>query len=488
MAVTPARLVFPSFQFGLHDPKTALRLVDLGVGGFCLYGGEVKEIAVFTARLQGRAAKPLLFCADYEDGLASHAAGGTPLSSNMGLGASGSEDWAYRKGEITGLEARAIGVRWVFAPVVDLANQPDNPIVNTRSFGDDPKQVVRLARAYLRGLKDQGVLGCLKHFPGHGRTVKDSHLDLPLIKASRAELEGSDLVPFRELADVAGSVMTAHLIVPALERDRKVPYSLSADVDKTLRAALGFEGLVTTDALNMRAIADRFRELEASRRALLGGADVLLVPAEPERLARELEDAVRKDKALESSATQALSRLDAAQESLNVPLPGVDMVHVGCADHRLAEMQMAEVCLAWPRKPEAQLPSEVAYWEPEADSPDDWLGGKFVEFLKIAGVRVEPCDGRSLKKGATLVIGCFLSPRAYTGKIAYDKKTAAKISKLLKIAARSLIVSFGSPFVFESFTVGGLCAFSRNEAAQHVAAAALTGKIAVKGRMPVALK
>lgn len=482
-----ARLVFPSFQFGLHDPQTALRLVDLGVGGFCLYGGEVAQIRDFTALLQARAAKPLLFCADYEDGLASHAAGGTAFSSNMGLGAAGSETWAYRKGYITGLEARAIGVRWVFAPVCDLANQPENPIVNTRAFSEDPAEVARLARAYLRGLKDQGVLGCLKHFPGHGRTRKDSHLDLPLVDASREVMKKTDLVPFRELADVGGSVMTAHVIAPALEKDRKIPYSLSKDVEKTLRGELGFTGLVTTDALNMRAIADRFPELEAARRALLGGSDLLLVPAEPERLAADIAAAAKADKKLEKACRAALARLAAAQASLSKPLPEADLSVVGCAAHRKEEAEMARACLAWPREPQAKLPGEVLYWEPEADSEKEWQGAGFVAALRQAGVKVIPCDGKSAGKAAALVVGCFLSPRAYTGKIKYDKATAARLSKLLKAAPRSLIVSFGSPYVFADFSAPGLCAFSRNDSAQSAAAAALTGRIPVNGRMPVSL-
>jgi beta-glucosidase-like glycosyl hydrolase len=482
-----ARLVFPSFQFGLHDPQTALRLVDLGVGGFCLYGGEVGQIKEFTGFLQERAAKPLLFCADYEDGLASHAAGGTALSSNMGLGASGSETWAYRKGFITGLESRAIGVRWVFAPVCDVAIDPANPIVNIRAFSDDPKAVTRLARAYLRGLKDQGVLGCVKHFPGHGRTVKDSHLDLPVVKATRGELDSADLPPFRELAAEAGSVMTAHLIVPALEKDKKVPYSLSADVNKTLRGELGFKGLVTTDALNMHAISDRFPELEAARRAVLGGADVLLVPADPERLVADLTQAIDGDALLRKACETSLGRLAAAQASLTVALPEADFSLVGCAAHGQDGLEMAQACLAWPREPQASLPGEIVYWEPEADSESEWQGAAFVFSLRKEGVKVTACDGKAIDKSATLVVGCFLSPRAYTGKITYDKATSTRLNKLLKIPARSLIVSFGSPYVFADFDAPGLCAFSRNDTAQAAAAAALVGKIPVSGLMPVSL-
>jgi hypothetical protein len=160
---------------------------------------------------------------------------------------------------------------------------------------------------------------------------------------------------------------------------------------------------------------------------------------------------------------------------------------VGRAEHKKVAFEMARKSLAWSSGPQEKLSGEIVYWEPEADSEAEWLGGAFVSQLREAGVKVSPCDGKKVPKGAALVLGCFLSPRAYTGKINFDKKTASQIGKLLKSASKSLIVSFGSPFVFESFAAGGLCAFSCSEAAQHAAAAALLGKIKVDGRMPVAL-
>ena len=234
------RLVFPGYKFGVDDPARAHALVELGVGGFCLYGGEIQELASFVSRLQAKAAAPLLLAADYEDGVFSQCRGGTPLPSNMGLGASGSEDLAYQKGEITAIEARAMGVKWVFAPVCDLATLAENPIVNTRAFSPDPRVVTRLARTYLQGLKSQGVLGCLKHFPGHGETRQDSHLELPLVKTARAKMWGRELIPYRELAQEASAVMTGHLAVPAMVRNKKTPYSLSDDVARSLRAEMQF--------------------------------------------------------------------------------------------------------------------------------------------------------------------------------------------------------------------------------------------------------
>ncbi len=476
-------LVFPGFKLGLDDPKQAERLAEIGVGGFCLYAGEAGEIAALTARLQAKAPRPLLFCADYEDGLAQHCAGGTALPSAMALGASGSEELAFEKGAITAREAAAIGVRWVLAPVCDLATCAGNPIVNVRAFSDDPRLASRLARAYLRGVRSEGCLSCLKHFPGHGETRQDSHLELPEVGASRSTLESRELAPFRALASDADSVMTGHLVVPALEPDRGVPYSLSSDVDKTLRRDLGFGGLVSTDALNMHAVSDRFVELDAARRALLGGSDVLLVPVDPRALAKELSAAVEADAALRGAAQRSFARLAAARERLSKP--AADLSVVGCAEHGEAARRMARAALTWTRGPQPALPKSVLYFEPEAERPDEWLGETFVESLRRQGFAVRPYEGGPA--GEALIVGCFLAPHAYTGRIEYEPQEKERVARALAAGPRPLIVSFGSPFVFGAFDAPGLCAFSRIDACQEAAAQALAGAIPAPGRMPVRL-
>ncbi|MBI4425675.1 MAG: beta-glucosidase, partial [Elusimicrobia bacterium] len=274
-----AGLVMPGFKFGVDEPELADRLVDLGVGGFCLYHGSVPEVAAFTRRLQERARRPLLFSADYEDGAAQHVAGGTPLVSNMGVGASGDPELAALKARVTAAEAWALGVRWVLAPVADLATVAVNPIVNTRAFGDEPERVARLGKAYCAGLRSRRVLSCIKHFPGHGETRSDSHLELPVLRRTRAQLLKSELLPFRALADAADTAMMGHLSIPALG-DRG-PSSLSPKATALLRKTLGFKKLIATDALSMQAIARHFTDEAACVAALMAGVDVLLVPSDP---------------------------------------------------------------------------------------------------------------------------------------------------------------------------------------------------------------
>lgn len=481
------QLISPGFKVGLDDPDAAVELVELGVGGFCLYAGDVESVAELTTRLQSRARRPLLFNADYEDGLPSHCAGGTPLPANMGLGAADDEAVAERKGAITAAEARAVGVHWVLGPVCDLATNPKNPIVNVRSYSDDPQRAGRLARAYLRGLRSQCVLGCLKHFPGHGETKSDSHLDLPAVEADLATLERRELAPFAAALPEADSVMTGHLVVPALTQDGTLPYSLSSDVARTLRGKLGFSGLVSTDALNMGAVAGRFDELDAARRALLGGSDILLVPADPRALARSLSAAVEEDAALREAVRAAYGRLERARAAagLSDNAPAADPAQVGTKENMEAAEALARRCLAWSAAPLSPLRGAARYWEPEADGPDEWLGGDFVAQLQREGLEVRPYDGKP--EGGPIILGCVLGPHAYTGIIEYDEETRGKVSAALRQAPGSLIVSFGSPFVFDALGVPGLCAFSRFGPAQRAAAGAVAGRLPVTGRMPVRL-
>ncbi|MDE2039976.1 MAG: hypothetical protein KGO96_01320 [Elusimicrobia bacterium] len=476
-------LIIPGHTFGVDDPQRAEELTRLGVGGFCLYGGRPEEVADFTAGLQRHAPRPLLFCADYEDGLPTQCSGGTALPSNMGLGAAGSETLAFEKGVIAGAEARALGVSWVLGPVCDLATAPANPIVNVRAFSGDPGAVARLARAYLRGLHSAGALGCLKHFPGHGETLEDSHLGLPTVRLSREQFKRREMAPFAALANSADAVMTAHLLAPSLSGP-ELPYSLSSDVAKTLRGELGFGGLVVTDSLAMRAVAEGFEELEAAKRALSGGSDILLVPKDPRRLARELEAAVAGDPALAAAVAAAHARLAKARAACRKAPAVPSLSSVGGPEHVERAERLAEACLSWARQPAPPLPSDFSYWEPDASGPQEWLGEPFLEGLRASGRRPRPWEeGSSVE---TLVIGSFLNPRAYAGRIGYDSRQRARLAAALKSARSATLVSFGSPFVFGDVRARGLCAFSQNEPAQRAAARALAGLISPKGRMPVA--
>src|SRR5437899_8146737 len=263
--------------------QIATRWVDsLEVGGIIVSVGSPYDLAAKLNALQRRSKLPLLVSADLEWGAGMRVVGATAFPMIMAAGATGAERDAYTIGRVAALEGRAVGIHVNFAPDADVNNNPLNPIINIRSFGEDPRAVARLVRAYVRGLQDNGMLATLKHFPGHGDTDTDSHLRLPTIRVDYARLDSVELVPFRAGIDAGAQVvMSAHLAFPAFTGD--APATLSAAVlTGLLRDSLKFRGLVVTDALQMGAIVAKYGAGEAAVRAFEAGSDLLLMPADPD--------------------------------------------------------------------------------------------------------------------------------------------------------------------------------------------------------------
>ncbi|MCA8975647.1 MAG: hypothetical protein KDC98_13075, partial [Planctomycetes bacterium] len=253
------------------------------LGGVILSLGTVEDAASLIPKLQAAAKVPLLLAGDFEGGVWFRLQGATELGNQMLFGATRSEWLAEAAGRVTGEEARALGFHQVFAPVLDVNSNPDNPIINVRSFGEDPELVARMGAAFARGVRGTGLLSCGKHFPGHGDVDSDSHLELPTVPGDGERLRRVELRPFA-VAAKAGleSVMTGHLAVPGLGEDPSVPATLSRLIlGDVLRQELGFTGLVVTDALEMGGVKNAFPPGEVAVRALLAGADVLLMPPDP---------------------------------------------------------------------------------------------------------------------------------------------------------------------------------------------------------------
>ena len=254
-------------------------VLENGIGGFTVYRGDANAIASLTNELQRIATVPLFFTADYERGLRMQLRTGTPFTTNMGVAATGDVNAAYRQGKIICEEMRAIGVNWLFAPVVDINNNPDNPVINIRSFGADPQKVGEFGTAYAKGVKEAGCLTTLKHFPGHGDTATDSHIGLSVVPIGRPRLDAVELVPFKAaIAAGADSIMTAHVALPEVAFD-EVPATLNPKISNNLlRKELKFDGIITTDAMEMGAIKKTFSDERSSVMAVLAGADVILLP------------------------------------------------------------------------------------------------------------------------------------------------------------------------------------------------------------------
>ncbi len=304
------------------------RLLDAGIGGVILLGAGAPELRLRTEQLRRWAGGPLLLCADVEEGVGQRFEGLSWLVPPLALGRLYATDpaqaltLAEAYGACTGREARRVGLNGVLAPVCDVNNNADNPVINVRAWGEDPATVSALVTAFSRGLQRQGVLGCAKHFPGHGDTAIDSHLALPRLPHDRRRLEAVEFPPFRAAiaADIA-AVMSAHLLLEALDPER--PATLSRPVlDGLLRRELGFKGLVITDALVMEAISARHGPGEAVVLALEAGADLALMPADPWAAIDAVDAALASGRLQESVLRHAAARrLEALERWALPPLP-----------------------------------------------------------------------------------------------------------------------------------------------------------------------
>ncbi len=475
-----ARLIYPELRFGKTAFEEARKLVKDGVGGFCIYGGSRDEIIEFTSALRAESDHRLVFAADYENGAGQWIKEGTLLPSNMAIGASGDPEIARRKAVITAVEGAALGIDWIFAPVLDLAEEHENPIVNLRAFSDEPAKVSALASAYIEGLDAVGSISCLKHFPGHGSTKADSHLTLPEVTKNMQQLFDRELKPFQSLCRKSDSVMVGHLNIAALDAENITSFSKKT-ITGLLRERLSFDGLIVTDALSMKAISDEGR---AGVKALLAGADILLVPEDAYRLLDALIKAYASGVINDEMIDKALARQEkmAAKPGKNF-FSAYSKDIIGCAEHKKFVHEIASKCQVqvkdeyFPRK-------KIYYWE---DGDKTQIKGEFFR-EKLRELGASFADSPS---GADcILLASFSRPRAYSGRINMAAEDKAETEKLLSAGKPAAMVCFGSPFSADSYLDrlnGLICAFSDLPDFQRKAAEGFMHKASLTGEMPVRL-
>ncbi len=301
--------------------------LQLGVGGVILLGGSAAELVLRSQQLQGWATIPLLIAADVEEGVGQRFAGATWFPPLMALGTIAARNLAQalhyteEMGAATAQEALAIGLNWLLAPVVDVNNNPANPVINVRAFSEDAAIVSQLAQAFIRGVQRYPVLTTAKHFPGHGDTTVDSHLALPVLPHTPGRLDEVELPPFRAAIEAGvDAVMTAHLTIPAW--DEKYPATLSPHIlTQELRQNLAFPGLIVTDALVMGAIADRYGNGEAAVLAVEAGADILLMPLDPEDAIQAVCEAVAAGRITPERIRASVERIWQGKRRVDLPIP-----------------------------------------------------------------------------------------------------------------------------------------------------------------------
>ena len=491
--------------------QVATRWVDtLQVGGIIVSTGSPFDIAAKLNALQRRSRLPLLISADLEWGAAMRVVGATGFPAIMATGATGDERDAYTIGRVAALEGRAVGIHVNFAPDADVNNNPLNPIINTRSFGEDPRAVARLVSAYVRGLQDNGMLATLKHFPGHGDTETDSHIGLPVIRATYGRLDTLELVPFRAGIDAGAEiVMSSHIAFPALTGSDD-PGTLSAAVlTGLLRDSLKFRGLVVTDALEMGAIVTKYGPGEATVRAFLAGSDLLLIPADADSAINSMVQAVANGRITAERLDASVRRVLAIKRRLGlfqrrtVPLDSIMRIVGSKADQDLANDIAARALtlvrdtvgtLARLRATRSRI-TLVAY----GDELNSFVGQRIVEALNKGGdtvtfFRLWPMSGpqsydsarTAIAKAPTVVFAANVRPISGRGTIALPDSLARLIAAT-DSAKPTLLVSLGSPYLLsQAPTVKSyLVAWSGVRGSERAVSRALLGWAPIGGKLPI---
>src|SRR3984957_11750891 len=436
---------------------------------------QVYPTAVLVNTLQKHAKVPLLIGADFERGTGMRIDEGTSFPYEMALAAAGRPEDAYTMGKITALEARAVGVPWIFSPVADVNSNPENPIINTRSFGEDPARVSEFVAAFVRGVEENGGLATAKHFPGHGDTSTDSHLDLPLVSGDLAHLDRVELAPFRAaIAAGTSTIMTAHLAVPALEPDPNVPATMSPKImTDLLRGKMGFDGLVVTDALDMGGVTVRYPPGEVAVRSILAGADVLLVPPVLDAALQAVHEAVASGRIPMSRLEEAVTRVLRAKAKLGLNKSKlVDLESLARDFNRpefeTAALEIADRGITLLRDDQHILPldstkpSRVLLVAVSGDNdpyPAGNLEGEIrqrvdslasirmdTRFVRADTVKLPPPDSYDVA-----IAAIFVRVADRKGSIGLPDDEAAVVDRLLAAGKPVVVACFGSPYLAERF-------------------------------------
>ena len=501
-------------------------------GPFLLRTGPY-EAAEILNRLQKQSKLPLLFAADFERGASTRLIGTTNFPHAMAFGADGSLADAEAFGRITALEARAVGVHWNFFPDADVNSNPANPIINTRSFGEDPKQVGDLVTAYIKGAREGGMLTTVKHFPGHGDTATDSHLGVASVNVDRAHLDSIELPPFRQaIAAGVDSVMVAHVTVPALDPDPNHVATIStAVVSDLLEKQLGFKGLIVTDALDMAGLTHLFANDigRAAVEAFKAGNDLLIIPADFPASYESMLKAVRSGEISQERLDHSVLKILKIKGALGLnKTRTVDVTTIATAvgkpENIAFGQQVANSAITLvrdngkvlPLKSKGTTQTGLPYMTKEethnqvvavlfSDDVRTESGRAFGrEFRsRIPDARVIYVDPRvaagmsddvlmAVDEAQTVVAAVYVIPTA--GKVGNSVAMADATGTLLqqvldRAAAKTAVVAMGNPYLASDFPKieNYVCTFSNATVSEIAAIKALFGEIPIRGHLPVSI-
>jgi len=534
---------YRAFREQLHKYHIGSVVLTVHVDGSLLLNNPPLEVAAVANQLQRDSELPLLIAADFERGPASRVSFVPDFPDAMAFGATGNAGYAERFGAITAEESRAMGIQWDLFPVADVNSNPENPIINTRSFGEDPVLVGDMVAAFIKGAREHGMMTTAKHFPGHGDTATDSHLGVALVSGDATHLNSMELPPFKKaIAAGADAVMVAHLAVPSLEPDHdRVATISSRIVTGVLKNQLGFKGLIVTDALDMRGLTSLYPpdqgnpSARAAIDAIKAGNDVILWPTDLDGAFRGIVEAVRKGEIPESQIDESVKKILEMKAAVGldksrlVDLQTVPQQISLPEDMRFAQ-QVADEAVTVVRDNRKVLPLQrLAAPAAGSISPGARSDSGLVLLILTDSVRGEwgrsfaaalkqrrpdaqvffadqgdasPLSTSIVQAAANaqqVVIAAFVTPVAakqveVNGKLVNSVGLEPQVGELVRqilsrAVSKTVLVAMGNPYLAKDFpeVQTYLCAFSNASSSELAAVKVLFGEMPARGRLPVTL-
>ena len=485
-----------------------------GIGGIHLWSGDGSSSLAFINEIQNRSKVPIIFDADIERGFGQRFPSGTDFPPMMAITATGNPKNAYEVGKIVALESKAAGVHWNLSPVVDVNNNPLNPIINTRSFSEDPDIVSEFSLEYTKGLQDHGMIATAKHFPGHGDTQTDSHSSLAMIPSDSSRLWSVELKPFRVMAESGiDVVMLAHVHAPDYQPEADEPATLSRFwVTEILRERLGFDGAIITDAMSMGGITKNYSDDYAIVKAIQAGCNIIIQNYDLTGAIDVVEKAVIEGDILigqiNSSALKMLQLKDKVGLNLNRYISMDSMMeNISTKENRETASRIASESITLVRDKKGLLPlsangKDTLYvfdiYDQEYKHSRSTVTAKIIaERFPVRSVQIDESDKKpvldaiikSIPKNSQILINAFVSPKEWKDRIFFPDNETYFVRELLKKSERIILASLGTPYLLQDFSEVStyLCAYKGSSIMQNALADALLGLKDISGRLPVTI-
>lgn len=510
-----ANAVPENFTEGSADFKKFKKLCEeTKVGGFIFFKGSSTDYVKLSNKLQSFSDVPLLISADFERGTKMRVTDGALFPTNMAIGAADNKDLCYKMGLEVARETRLLGIGQNYSPVCDVNNNPNNPIINVRSFGEDPQLVSRMSEAMIKGLQDGKVIATAKHFPGHGDTDIDSHNDLPQLNFTMDRMNSLELVPFKNAIEHnVMSVMIAHLAFPELENQANIPASLSpAIVQGLLIDKMGFNGLVVTDALNMKGITKYFSTSEVAVMCVKAGIDLILMPLDEVTTINAIESAVNSGKITEERINRSAEKILKAKEWLglfeNRYVQEADVYKsINTTDASELAQQIADASITLvkdennilPLKEKANYKTAIVIISEGGDQDNTaYLKSNASDFFKdnmIFNANSNTMDAElkgnldNFSGYDNIIVAIYAKVRFGTGKISISANNVELVNRLNSLNKAITVITLGNPYLLKEFpsVSSYICAYGDSDFAIKAALKAITGQIKFKGKLPVTI-